>query len=793
MIKNYIRIAFRNLGRNKSYVIINTLGLGIALACCIAAYMIVAYNIEFDNFHDSKKTSSIFQIHTLLKEKSGRIVRNGNAPIVMAPIMTEEVAGIEKFTRYTHEGGYMRYNDQPFFERISFADSTFFEMFDYPLLHGNHKSFKNKRAIFLSEAMATKYFGEEDPIGKLLVLSFPNNTEIEVTVEGILKKVPLNNTFYFEALMRMENYLEVHDLDVNNWGDWRDVSTFVQVTSPEIVTNLDEQLERYVALRNEVKRDVVVDSFEVLPFNASFTEDDINWTQVNLRISGVSMVIFSVMAFLILVIACFNLTNTSIAMTAKRLKEVGVRKAIGAARQQIVVQFLFETLITISFAALASLLMAQLIVPAFMRMWNAPYGLGDLNGLNLFLAIVAMVFVASLLAGTYPAIFNSKFKPVALLKGHVQFKGTNGFTRTLVAMQFALSVIVLVGGVVFIQNAGYQETIDFGYDKEMVVTVRIQNEGEFEAMENEVLKNPDVLSVAVSNQHTGHNTYQSPVTVDTTETTAWLMGVGKNYFEAMGFNLAEGRFFINNNASDMDGGVIVNKAFLKKVNLSNPMDKIITVHGIKRHIVGILENHIDNLSRSKDPEPFVFYPAEPQYYKIMLVRAEPSKLGETQKFLESTWKRLFPTKSFESQFQEDIVLSRSKRMNSNLKKIFLFLTILGGLLSASGIFALASLNIAKRTKEIGIRKALGATVPSVVGLLNKEFVIVLLIATSLGSVGGYYLTRALLDELYAYHISVGIIPVVCSALFIFAIGMFTTSTAIFKAAKTNPVDTLRSE
>lgn len=793
MIKNYLRIALRNLVRNKSYVIINTLGLGIALACCIAAYMIVAYNIEFDNFHDSKKTSNIFQIHTLIKEKNGRILRNGNAPIVMGPIITEEVAGIERFTRYTHEGDYIRYNDQPFFEKISFADSTFFDMFDYPLVHGNHKSFKNKRAIFLSEAMATKYFGKDDPIGKILVVSFEDNKEIEVTVEGVLKKVPLNNTFYFEALMRIENYLEVHDLDVNNWGDWRDVSTFVQVASPEIITNLPGHLKKYVSLRNEVKRDAVVEAFEVVPFNAWFSEDDINWTQVNVRISAVSMIAFAVIAFMILVIACFNLTNTSIAMTAKRLKEVGVRKSIGASRQQIVVQFLLETVITISLAAVASLLMAQIIVPVFMGMWNAPYGLSDLNGLNFFMAILSIVFIASLLAGTYPAVFNSKFKPVALLKGNVHFKGTNGFTRTLVAMQFALSVIVLVGGMVFMQNAAYQEGIDFGYDKEMVVTVRIQDESEFEAMENEALKNPDILSVAVSNQHSGDNTYQSPVKVDTTETTTWLMGVGKNYFEAMGFNLADGRFFNHDNASDLDGGVIVNKAFLKKVNLQDPMDKIITVHGVRRHIVGILENHIDNLSRSKEPEPFVFYPAEPEYFKIMLVRAEPSKLGQTQKFLESTWKRLFPTKSFESRFQEDIVLAKSKRMNSNLKKIFLFLTILGGLLSASGIFALASLNIAKRTKEIGIRKALGATVVSVVGLLNKEFVIVLFIATSLGSMGGYYLTNVLLDELYAYHITVGIIPVVGSALFIFAIGMCTTSTAIFKAAKTNPVDTLRSE
>lgn len=794
MLKNYVLVALRTLLKNKSYVIINTFGLGIAMACCIAAYLFIAYNLEFDNFHRNEKVAKIYKFHTHLIGKDGKIAqRNINVPMALPPVAAQEVAGIERYVRYIGGGGYMRYEDKAFSENISFADSTFFDMFDYPLVSGNHQSFKGKHSIFLSEKLAKKYFGEDDPVGKLMTMNFPNDQEIEVMVGGVIKKVPLNNTFVFDALMRIENYIDVNHLAVDDWHDWRDPSTFVELTSPENAANLTKQFAKYIPRRNEAKKDAVVESYHLEPFKASFTQDDIAQNYINLRMSRVPMIVFTSMALLILLIACFNLTNTSIAMTSKRLKEVGVRKAIGAARQQIITQFLFETVITIVLALLSGLLMSLIIVPAFANLWNFPFGMADLDGLNLFIALMIIVFIASLLAGIYPAVFNSKFKPVALLKGNVKIKGTNTLTRVLVSFQFALSVIVLVAGVVFIRNTRFQEKIKFGYDKDMVITVDIQSEREYETMENEIRKNPKILNVAVSDHHIGYNNYQNPVQVDTAEYEIRLSGVGKNYFETMGFEFSEGRPFNMDNTSDLFESAIVNQAFLDKVKLQDPIDKLITIHGVKRHIVGVVSNHIDNLYRSKDPEPFAFYPAEAKNYKLILVRAEKSDLGDVKKYLETTWKNLFPQKPFQGQLQEDIVLRETKRVNENLEKIFLFLTLLGGVLSASGIFALASLNIAKRTKEIGIRKALGATIGNIVFLLNKEFIIILSVAAVLGSLGGYYATDALLAEIYAYRIAVGIIPVVLCATFIFIVGIMTTSSTIFKAAQANPVDTLRDE
>jgi putative ABC transport system permease protein len=795
MLKNYFRIAYRNLLRNRSYVLINTLGLGIALACCITSYLLVAYNIEFDDFHSEKKVKNVYKMHAHFAEReTGNTYQQMMVPYTLGPSAAHDIAGIEKYCRYISWGGYMRNGDKAFGEGINFVDSTFFSMFDFPLKAGQYNAFKDKYSIFLTEEIAKKYFGEDDPVGKTLILNFANDKEVPVIVGGVIAKIPVNNTFYFGAIMRIENFFEINNLDPNFWGDWRCPTTFVSVAEGTDPAHVSKQLAKYVPVRNEAQKEAVVKEYRLEHFMAQFNDEDLRGSYVNLRMSIVPLLVFVSMAVMILLIACFNLTNTSIALTSKRLKEVGVRKAIGAARSQILSQFLLETVITITLSLIVGLVFAQFLVPAFTEMWNLPYGINELNGVNLFIALVMLVFLASLLAGIYPALFQSGFKPVALLKGRVRIEGTNALTRSLVGLQFAISVIVLVGGVMFVQNMKFQEQVNFGYDKDNVIVVDIQNPNEYEAMRNVLERNPKVTNIAPSCHHVSFDNYESPVIIDTTKYQSRLMGVGRNYCEAMGFRFLQGRSFNMDNQSDVQEGLVVNKAFVEKVGLTDPLDKVVTVHGVKRRIIGVIDNHIDNLYRSKDPEPFVLYGALPEQYKIFLVKvSSASDLGDVKKLAEKTWKELFPSKPFQSQFQGEALMSNLKRVNGNLQKIFLFLTVLGGVLSASGIYSLASLNIAKRTKEIGIRKALGASVGNVLMLLNREFVIILSIAAVLGGAAGFYLTKMLMDEIYAYHIPVTFFPIVLCGLSVFTVGMLTTCSTILRAARSNPVDSLRTE
>ena len=575
MLKNYVIVAFRSLLKNKSYVIVNAFGVGIALACCLTAYMVLAYDNEFDDFHADNKVEHIFKIHTHLREEDGTIIKNNSAPMALPPVAVSSISGIERFTRYLHEGAYMRYNDKAFSERVSFADSTFFDMFDFPLVAGNHRAFKDKHSIFLSEELAKKYFGDEEAIGKILVVNFQNEFEVEVIIGGVLKKVPVNNTFNFDAMMRIENFQDIYKLTVDNWNSGKDPSIFVELTSASNAATIGKELDKYIPIRNEARKNTSAISYRLEHFKARFTGPDINSGNTTLRTPSAVLVMFASMAAMILLAACFNLTNTTIAVTAKRLKEIGIRMTVGARRKHIVSQFLLETIMMITLSLGVGLLLAQWIVPAFSSLYNVPFDLGDVNGPNLIVTLVGLVFFASLMAGIYPALFNSKFAPNALLKNTVKIKGANALTRTLITLQFSISVIVLIGGVVFTQNAKFQETMKFGYDKEMVITVAIQNEKEFQVIESAITSNSKILGVSVSEHNVGQSGRDTVVHVGTGEYSAHLVGIGKNYFETMGLKLHEGRFLDIANASDRKEAVIVNRAFIEKVGLKNPIDEVI--------------------------------------------------------------------------------------------------------------------------------------------------------------------------------------------------------------------------
>jgi len=803
MFKNYLIVAIRNLLKNKSYVIINTFGLGIALACCITSYILVAYNIEFDAFHADEKVSNIYRTHAHVVLSGSDRKQAIGVPLPIAPMVAEDLAGIRRYMRYAGNaigGASVSYVDDDskinnaFSENIVFADSTLFDMFDFPLSKGSHEAFKDRHSVFIDEERATKYFGDDDPIGKVLTFNFARGVEKQMVVGGVIQKVPLNSTLYLPMVLRFEHFEEMRAMDMSPWADWNVPATFFELENPEQADEIAKLFDKFMPLRNEGFTEQEVERYSLEPFKSKLNRADLTWTYLNTPIEVEPLIIFIVLAIMILLIACFNLTNTSIAMTTSRLKEIGVRKSVGAHRSQIITQLMIETIVVIFFSLGMGYLMSKIIVPEFTTMWELPYGMNDLSGVNLVVALLTLVFFASILAGLYPSFYCTKFHTVSLLKGNIRIKGANILTRSLVSIQFAISVIVLIAGVIFIQNTKFQESIQFGYDKEKLLAISIQDEKEYRRLEAKASAFPVIESIGTTEHQIGFSTYPNPITFDNVDYDVWHLEFGENYFETMNFNFISGRPIDYKKVNDYEEAAVVSREFVKALSIQgDPLGQSVEIRGTKRKIVGVIEDFVDNVFRSKDPEPFIFYATMPERWRQIIVRADESDLVEANEKLEAAWVELFPTKPYTSRFQEDILMEGVKQTNGNLKKIFLFLTILGGLLSASGIFSLASLNIAKRTKEIGIRKALGASVANVVRLLNAEFVIILIVAGILGSAGGYFGTSWLLDLIYAYHIPMTTTPIVLSALTIFLVGILTTSFTIFRAAKANPVDTLRDE
>ena len=802
MIKNYLLITFRNLLKNKNYVIINTLGLGIAMACCLTAYILVAFNLEFDDFHDDEQVKNIFRVHSHVVINGSDFRQAVSTPSPVGPMAVADITGIKRHLRFAGSigGASVSYineatqTNNTFGEHVTFADSTLFDFFDFPLIKGNHNTFKNLHSIFLSERIAKKYFGKEDPIGKVLTLNFARGVEKKVVVGGVLDKTPINSSIQLPMVMRFEHFEEMRALDQPAWGDWNVPATFFELDDPNKANEIAQYFSKYLPRRNEAFKEQVVEKISLVPFKTRIDPTTLTWSYLNSIIEIEPLLIFIILASMIMLIACFNLTNTSIAILANRLKEIGVRKSLGANKRQIITQFLLETVIMAILALIAGYVMSTIIVPEFTAMWELPYGLEDLNSSNLLMALLFLVFMTTFLAGIYPAMFSSKLNTISLLKGKVQVKGTNFLTRSLVSIQFAISVIVLIGGVVFIQNAKFQESIDFGYQKDQLMLVDIKSEKEYEAMAAKAKLNPKVLEVGSTEHQIGFSTYPNPISYQGEEIEVRHLEFGENYFETMNFNFIQGRPLDYSKANDFNEGAVVSRQFLKTLNIQgDPIGQYVTVREQKKKIVGVIEDFVDNVFRSKEPEPYIFYATVGERWRNMIVRADAENLGEINEYLEQQWKQMYPTKPYSSHYQEDILLAESNQTNGNLKKIFLFLTILGGLLSASGIYSLASLNIARRTKELGIRKALGATMKNILFLLNKEFVIILVMAGILGSVGGYFGATWILDLIYAFHIPIKFTPVVLSALLIFIIGISTTSLTIYKGAQANPADTLRNE
>ncbi len=788
MILNYLKVAARHLRKNKIYLLINILGMGIAISCAMTAYLLIAYNIEFDAAIDKDRVKNIVKVIHHRRDHDGDPYMELAAPFPLAPAAAADIAGIKRFTRFCSTGGYISNKDVGFHETIFFADSAFMTMFQPKLVRGSYKSFHDKHSIFINEKYATKYFGNEDPIGKELTIH-SNNKSIVAIVGGVMKDMPFNSTFVENALMRFEAFAEIGNIRDNDWISNDIASTLFEINNIEQADAVAASMNKYVTIRNEAKDDARSVSYELLPFMDVLSPNDVRNSDLHLRIPNIALFIFMTLGGIILLIACFNLTNTTLALSAKRLKEIGIRKVVGSGRGQIAFQFLFEIAVTISMAVVVGFALALFLIPEFAAMWQLPYGLKELNSMNIVVALIVILFATALLAGIYPALFGSKQSPLLLFRGATKVGGTNFLSRTLLVAQFALSIVVLIGGIMFSRNADYQDNISFGYDKDMLITALIQGPQEAEALSNAIRSNPKIESSAASIHHFAWiNAPARPVRLAGEEFNAKVYEISPEYFSTVGLQFTAGRSF---GALDSTS-VVVDENFVRRRNLADPLGSKVEIGGQQLTIVGVVTDHLTDLETHND-ELYIYRRAKPENYLVLVIRAESGDLEDTKKYIDNEWRKIFPGKPLRTDLQRDILYEEANAYNHNLGKIFMFLTILGCMLSISGLYAMASLNIHKRTKEIGIRKVLGASVAGIVRLINFEFTIILLIAAIFGGLGGYLLSDGLLSSLYAQRIEVSLWPVLLCSGFVVTIGLLATSATIVRAAVENPVKSLKVE
>jgi ABC-type antimicrobial peptide transport system permease subunit len=777
--------------KNKFFIFINVLGLGVAIACTVVAYFNLEYDKTFDRNHIHGE--SIYRVSSL-REFDNQSTLYGFAPLPLGSVIRQNIPDVDNVVRLSWSSSNFKVGDNLFAGGLAYADSDFFEVFTFDMIAGSAREMNDKSRIFLTDEMALKLFGTVNAVGKPLTQVMGSVLK-EYVVGGVFKKPPSNSSFIdFFAFTNYDNYFD--EAKGASQADWRERNTlFVRISDAARVSVVRDQLQAYRSNNNNVREDFQIREFVLDPFVGMAQRDsaDDTWTQTHTANPRAAVISPMIMAVLILLIACFNMTNTAIAISSRRLKEIGIRKVMGSMRGQLILQFLAETTFICAIALLLGLFLGEVLLGAWNALWEnmklTSHYVG--NPTFLFFMIGILAFTA-LMAGGYPAFYVSHFKPVTILKGKLKFAGTNYFTRALLGLQYAISLIAVIFAIAFYGNSVYQRDLDMGFNATGVITAYVENQGEFETYRNALLANKDILSVAGAKHSIFSSRYNDPIKYQSKQLEVDIMDVGDDYLKAMGLTLVEGRDFRKDSETDRKESVIVTEKLADSFGWDGAIGKeILWNDTVKLYVIGVIRDvYTEGVWR--EMEPMMLRYTSPDQYTHVLVSGSAGSLHGINKFMEAEWRKIFPNRLYNGWYIST-GLTEAVSVNKNIVKIFAFMGIVALILSVTGLFSMVSLTIIRRMKEIGVRKVLGASIANITGIINTEFMVILLLSAIVGSGLSYFLVDVLMSSIWKYYQSATAATFAISVLLMFFFSAAAIGYKVFSAASMNPVNTLRDE
>jgi len=791
MFKNYLIISLRYLWKNFLFVGMNILGLSVGLALCLTAYINNKYDADWDKTNANYE--NIYKIN-ITREIQERQQEYGITPFALAPLLKQDLSGVEAVTRYRNSYSPVKYGENIFSKRIGYADPNFGDVFDINVVKGNKDALKEKGNILISERIAEIFFGKEDPIGKVISVYNDKDEESTFLIAGIFKTLPLNSSFRHELLTQIENFEDMWEIEDDKWDSWV-AATFLLVRNHDELPNINEQLKKYLPAQNDAREDWKITSFftKSLKDIADDREVWANWLGASFHPAAVAAP--PIMAIFILLIAAFNFMNSTISFAGKRLKEIGLRKVFGGLRRHIIIQFLSENLIISFIAMILGIFIAGYLVPEYSSMWEyMDISLNFLENPSLLIFILVMWVFTSLMAGAYPAFYISKFNPVKIFRDKLKLSSKNRFSRFLLGFQFFTSVMALVSGVMFAQNAFFQDNLDLGYNKENLIVLGMHNIEDYKPFEQVIKDNPKIEKYAGTNYHIGYGNYNRSIKYLDQQVETGVMHIGHNYLDAMGVDITSGRGFnLQNQGGDIqDNNIIVNEKFVSDFGLKDAIGKTVYVNDtLPLHIIGVSKD-VYLYGAWAAIEPLIYRLSPEEEYRTFVIRTSKDNLTELNEKLKSDWSELVPNYPYEGRFQEEL-LEESKQINKNIKIMFVFLAICALFLSAIGLYTLVSLSVVNRTKEIGIRKVMGASISKIMLIITKPFSILIIIATVLGCIGGYYLSEMLMNSIWDKYMSPNALSFTIPVVLILFISLATIIWRVYRAAVQNPANSLRYE
>ncbi len=787
MIKNFIKVALRTIRRNKVYSVINILGLAIGLACAILILLWVQDEINFNTYHE--KIDDIYQVMEN-QNYEDRIGTTFSTPGPLGPHLKEAYPEVVHSSRLTWESeNLFTVDDRSFYEQGRYVDADFFKIFTFDFIHGNpEEPYTTKNSLVLTEKLAQKYFKDENPVGKTIKL----NNEDLFTVSGVIKEWPENTSYGdFDYLVNFEFFWEDNAQWLHQWGN-NNVRCLIEL-APGV--NWEGFSQKITNLLEEKNNDNAIQLF-LHPLSRLHLYS--NWDNGVADGGRIRYVrIFTIIAFFILLIACINFMNLATAQAVKRAKEVGLRKVVGAYKSNLIAQFLSESVIFASFSGLIAMIIVFILIEPFNALTDKSIAF-NLDS-DMALLLIGLVLITGLASGSYPAFYISKFQPASVLKGQIKSgRGASRFRKALVTTQFILSIIMIFCTIVVYEQLVFVQNQETGFNKEGLIYVEMHENmnDKYEIIKDQLSKNPDIKMVTAMSQPPlgfGNSTwgFDWPGKDPQSKILFSNLSIDNTWTETFDIPLAAGRSFDKKYTSDTLH-FMVNVAGARAMGFSpeEVVDQSVTLWGERNgKVIGVFEDFNFTSSRSKIHPLLMLHDTD--WFNYLVIRAQPGKNREGITILQSIYQEFAPAYPFEYKFVDD----RWKEFyesEAQTARLFNTFAIVAIFISCLGLFGLAAFTIQQRTKEIGVRKVLGASVFSIIRITTREFTILVMLAAIIGSPVAWYLMDLWLDD-FAFRIDVTVIIPIVTTIIAIMVAVLTVAYHALRASRTNPVNALKYE
>ena len=786
-----LKQSFRILLKEKRITIINMIGLSVSLACALFMLLWVENELSFDRFH--KDFKQLFRVEEDQYYTGEEPYHVNVTPYVSGPVWKDEVPEIEEQCRFAYQSGklFTRGENKFFEDGVRAVDSSFFNMFTFEFKYGDVSTcLRDPYSIVLTEETATKYFGEDNPVGQLIEM----DQEYTFTVTGVLKKLPDNTVLRFDILLPW-SFIQSNHMYTESWGT-NSILTYVKLFEGSV----DSIVDRKITEVTDIHKENNTIDYMVAPLSGIHLHSYFGYGKSPGAVLYVY--IFSAVALFVLLIACINFMNLATARATVRAKEIGLRKVNGASRGQLVRKHLAESFIQTLISVILAIILVMLLLNKFNQVSGKEIGLTGLFSVQYIVGILAILLLTTFLAGGYPALFLSALKPVSAIRDQSGGQTGSGLLRKiLVVFQFTLAVLLITGAMVAARQLNYMQNADLGYDKSNLLHIELRGNlsREYEMLKEEFTRHPGVISTTASVQppyRVGSNSSgmywdgkdpELDILVSST-------GVHYDFIKTMGITLRSGRDFSAEYPGDMyhdtSANFIINETLAKIIGKDEVLGMELRFEGATGHIIGIMEDyHFQTLEN--DIEPMALAPLPAEVLNHMIIRLDPADPEGAMRFIEEKWGELLPQYPLEYNYVADVLddMYQTEERMSSLLKIF---TIVAIIIASLGLFALASFTSERRTREIGIRKTLGALEHQIILMMLRDFSLYILISLLIALPAVWFIARRWLNE-FSFRIDLKADLFLISAVVTVVVSILTVLYHAIRTARTNPVNALRYE